>query len=77
MSTLDSVKEAIATLFPLHVGEVDESTTAADVAGWDSVAHVQLVFLLEEISGQAIDLAKSVEVQTVGDLVKLIDDGEE
>jgi acyl carrier protein len=73
MPTLDTVKEAIETLFPLYSGEVSEGTTAADVPGWDSVAHVQLIFLLEEISGKSIDLAKSVEVQSVGDLVKLID----
>lgn len=73
MTAFDAVKEAIATLFPLHAGEIASSTTAAEVNGWDSVAHVQLMFLLEEITGKSIDLAKSVEVENVGDLVALIE----
>lgn len=73
MSTFDAVKEAIETLFPDYTSDVTEMTTAADVPGWDSVAHIQLVFLLEEITGQSIDLGKSVEVASVGDLVKLIE----
>lgn len=73
MPTIDAVKEAIATLFPLHSGEITNLTTATDVDGWDSVAHLQLMFLLEEISGKSIDLAKSVEIENVGDLVNLIE----
>lgn len=73
MSTLDSVKEAISILFPSYTGDVKGKTTAADVAGWDSVAHVQLIFLLEELTGKSIDLGKSVEIRCVGDLVSLID----
>lgn len=75
MSTLESVAEAIAILFPAYTGEVTEATAAADVQGWDSVAHVQLIFLLEELTGTTIDLGKSVEVKSVGDLAALINEG--
>lgn len=73
MSTLDSVKEAISVLFPNFDGEVTEKTTADDVEGWDSVTHVQLMFVLEDITGKSIDLAQSVGVSSVGDLVRLIE----
>ena len=74
VSMRDKVNEAISTLFPLYKGEVTDATTAADIVGWDSVAHVQLMFLLEEITGVSIDLAKSVDVKCVGDLIKLIEE---
>lgn len=73
MTTIEKVKEAISILFSSFEGEVTEGTTASDVEGWDSVSHVQLIFLLEDLTGKSIDLGKSVEVKSVGDLVKLID----
>jgi len=75
MTTIDKVKEAISILFPSFDGDITENTTASDVDGWDSVSHVQLIFLLEDLTGKSIDLGKSVEVKSVGDLVNLIDAG--
>jgi acyl carrier protein len=71
--SMQAITEAIHTLFPGYTGEVTEKTTADDVPGWDSVSHVQLIFLLEELTDKSIDLGKTLEISNIGDLARLLD----
>jgi acyl carrier protein len=56
--------------------EVSDATTAADVDGWDSMAHINLIVAIEKKFGvkfTAADIASMRgEGQNVGRLVELI-----
>lgn len=68
----DIVVEAIRAAFPSYSGDVNRQTTAAEVPGWDSFGHVQLIFELEDRLGVAIDTQKSLECKNVGELLDLL-----
>jgi acyl carrier protein len=56
--------------------EVNDATTAADVDGWDSMAHINLIVAIEKKFGvkfTAADIASMRgEGQNVGHLVELL-----
>lgn len=47
-------------------------TTAADVAGWDSVAHINLIFTIEEAFGVQFAGEELGEFRNVGELKQLL-----
>ena len=46
--------------------------TAPDVEGWDSLNHVQIIFTIEERLGVRFEVHEIQNLNTIGDLVKLI-----
>lgn len=45
---------------------------ANDVPGWDSLAHVRIVIAAEREFGARFDTSEIVDLQNIGELVKLI-----
>lgn len=71
--------DIISELTPLFQEVLDNpsltltpDTQAADVAGWDSVAHITLVVVIEQKFGIHFNTAEIEELRNVGDLAKLI-----
>jgi acyl carrier protein len=64
---------AIRETFPGHTGDIDENTSATQVAGWDSFSHVQLMFLIEEKISKPIDISDTFSLNNVGDLVSYLE----
>jgi acyl carrier protein len=52
---------------------VDASTSAPDVEGWDSVAHVNLMVAVEMEFGIQFTTAEQESMRTVGDMAKIIE----
>ncbi|MGN6374708.1 MAG: acyl carrier protein [Sphingomonas sp.] len=52
---------------------IGPQTTAADVAGWDSQAHVTLIVAAEQRFGVRFRTAEFEALRNVGDFVALID----
>jgi len=50
---------------------IEEHTTAADVAGWDSMAHVQIIIAAEKAFGVRLKVAEIGNVENVGSLVDI------
>ena len=66
---IDAVlEEAVRSSFPNFEGELSRETTAADVPGWDSFGHIQLVMDLEDRSGKSIDLQRTLLCRNLGEL---------
>lgn len=63
---------AIKSAFPSFNGELSRATTAAEVPGWDSFGHVQLIFELEDAYALQIDASAALECEDVGSLYDLI-----
>jgi acyl carrier protein len=51
---------------------VREDLTAAEVEGWDSMAHVRLLVTIERKFGIKFSACEIGRLQSVGDLMKLI-----
>ena len=51
---------------------IDASTTAQDVEGWDSRAHIYLVVSIEKAFSLRFSAAEISELQNVGDMAALI-----
>ena len=52
---------------------IGAGTTAEDIAGWDSQAHVTLVVATEERFGIRFRTAELEQLHNVGDFVRLIE----
>lgn len=49
-----------------------ETSTAKDVNGWDSLAHIDIIMATEEKFAVRISAAQAAKLKTVGELVDLI-----
>ncbi len=49
-----------------------DSTTADDIADWDSFEHINLVVAVEEEFGFKIPMGKTVTMKNVGEMVDII-----
>lgn len=47
--------------------------TAADVEGWDSLAHVRLLLTIERKFGIKFNASEAGRLKNVGDLMELVD----
>ncbi|CAK0757523.1 Carrier domain-containing protein [Azospirillaceae bacterium] len=54
--------------------ELVPETTAADVDGWDSVAHARLMLQIEEDFAVSLPSERLFDLDSVGDLVALLHD---
>lgn len=53
--------------------EIHDGLTARDVAGWDSLSHINLVLAVENAFGITLTTRDVRSLKNVGDLVQLID----
>ena len=51
---------------------VGDATTAADVDGWDSLEHINLIAAVEQEFGIRFSMGQVVTMKNVGEMVKLI-----
>jgi acyl carrier protein len=71
----DEIWNALGEVFEEVMGrrvELREETTAADVAEWDSVAHVLLVLASERRFGVRFESSEIANAANVGEFVALI-----
>ena len=52
--------------------KLEESYTARDVPGWDSLAHINIVLAIEEAFGLKFRAAQIAKLKNIGDLVDVI-----
>jgi acyl carrier protein len=51
---------------------INASTTAQDIDGWDSLAHIRLIVAIEKFFGIRFSAAEISDVENVGQMVVLI-----
>ncbi len=77
---MDPIISEVQTVFQRVFGQhdlvINLSTTAVDVDGWDSMAHVNLIFAVEKHFGVEFTMAEIGALtgadQNVGNLVRLL-----
>lgn len=72
MSTRDAVQEIVRDLLADDTVQLDDHTTAAEVPGWDSLAHVSIMFSIEERFGIRFSEQEFTGFATVGELVQMV-----
>jgi acyl carrier protein len=70
--TLKKLTEVFQEVFNDDDLTVTPETTAADVAGWDSLMHVTLVLHVEKAFGIRFSSSEVDSLESVGDLADLI-----
>ncbi len=65
------IVEIFAEVF-LHEAPITLETSPADVARWDSLNHVALVSMIEQTFGISLSMDEMIEIQSVGDIQRLL-----
>lgn len=68
----ERVLSAAAETFRTSASELSEFSTPADVAGWDSLAHLQFVVALEEAFGVTLAPADIIRIDSIGEAERIV-----
>jgi acyl carrier protein len=68
------VAQIIRDVLELPALAVTERTTASDVAGWDSLNHINIIVAIEACFGIKFKTAEFERVKDVGMLIALIEE---
>ncbi len=72
MDAFAVVERIFCELFDLSEGSFSRETPREEIAGWDSVAHIKLLLMLEE-EGVSLDPDEVFSMHTVGDVVAAVE----
>lgn len=70
---LDLVRTTIATEFRIEAATVTSETVAADVDGWDSFSHCNLIMAIESRLGCTLPFDELIEAGNVGELARIVE----
>lgn len=73
MDTKERLQEVFRDVFDDEEIVIDGNTTAADIDGWDSLTHVQLVVAVEDEFGLKFSMVETNSLHNVGEFIALID----
>jgi acyl carrier protein len=54
-----------------YKGDIDERMSAEEVEGWESLAHVRIIFRIDHHLGTQIELNATYATTTIADLIDL------
>lgn len=69
----DKLKELILRELELDDCEIVDSTTAAEVPGWDSLNHIKVICAIEEAFQVRFKTTEILRLRNIGELQQLID----
>lgn len=73
IDTLERINKIFKIVFNKENLTITEQTCPNDIEGWDSLPHVRLLTLLEEEFNVKFDINQIISMETVGDIVRVID----
>ena len=68
----DKLTQILREMFDNSRITVGPETTAHDVEGWDSLAHIQLLIVVEDAFGIRFNTGEVAGLANVGEMVELI-----
>ncbi|HVG56230.1 MAG TPA: acyl carrier protein [Vicinamibacterales bacterium] len=69
---LERLNGVVSDTLDLDTVSLQPSTTAADVDGWDSLAHIQIIVAIERSFGIRLRVGEMASIANVGELVSRI-----
>jgi len=67
------LNKVFETMFDTRDITITETTTAADIDGWDSLTHIDLICLIEERFAVQFTTQEVTSLHNVGELIGLIE----
>lgn len=74
MTLDDRLNEIFRDVFADDSITVDDATTAEDIEGWDSLAHINLMFSLEDEFSVKIPDEDFANAKNVGEIRRLLEE---
>ena len=71
---LDKIKSLLANQLNIDESKIEESSKIIDDLGADSLDVVELLMVLEDEFGVSISDEQALEIKTVGDIVRIINE---
>ncbi len=68
----EKVLEIIQDQFKPDI-QINTETQPSDVDGWNSLGHLQLIVRLEQELNLSFELDELIEMQSVGDIVRIVE----
>ena len=68
-----TLRDVFRSVFDDDSIEITDATTAKDIEGWDSLAHVNLVVAVERRFGTSFTVKEINALSNVGDFIQLIE----
>ena len=66
-SVLESIRKETS-----FTGDISENDNADSIDGWDSIAHIRIMYRIDFSLNVEIDLLETYSCETIGDLIDLI-----
>lgn len=73
MSKMERLTDVFRSVFNDETIGFSEKTTADDIPAWDSVAHISLIFAVEDEFGVRFSESDLARLKDVGDLLDIIE----
>jgi len=73
MNVKDKLTTSFRRVFDDPELELRDAMTAADVAGWDSLAHITLIIDIEEEFGLRFTVDDIADLKNVGEMIALVE----
>ncbi len=70
----DRLQRVFRSVFGDDLGELAPTATADDIRGWDSVAHISLMFAVEEEFGVEFTADQLAGFHNIGELEQFLQD---
>ena len=71
-AVFEKLNEVFRDVFEDDDITVDDSTTSADVDGWDSLEHINLINAVEQEFGIKFNMGQIVSMKNVGEMADII-----
>ena len=72
-AVFEKLNEVFRDVFEDDEITVEDSTTAADVDGWDSLEHINLINAIEQEFDIKFNMGQIVSMKNVGEMVTIIE----
>lgn len=69
---MEKMKDIFLILFDQYTGPITPELTAAEVAQWDSLSHVQLIVMVEQAFDVKFSAAEIGDLENLGTLIGLV-----
>ena len=66
-SVLESIRKETS-----FTGDISENDNADSIDGWDSIAHIRIMYRIDFSLNVEMDLLETYSCETIGDLIDLI-----
>jgi acyl carrier protein len=73
MSIVDTLQDVFRDVFDNSSIDLSTDTGPDDIEGWDSLAQVKLILMIQDEFGIQLESEEAGEMQTVGNMITILE----